>query len=209
MSGSPEDAARLRRTERLRDARRALIVEAARAVFDRAGLDGATLRVIAREAGCTTGAIYPYFDGKEAIYAAVLGDSLERLAARIAEAVERAPAGPAAVAAGVLAFHDFYAERPAELTLGLYLMDSDPPKRLGADLDRALNRQLQAALAPIESAIGAAGADDPGAVLMRMTAQAVGLLIMERTGRLRLWKQSGRALLQAALASDAANSAPR
>ena len=209
MSAPSQDDARQRRADRLRDTRRALIVEAARAVFDRSGLDGATLRVIAREAGCTTGAIYPYFNGKEAIYAAVLGESLQMLAERIAAAVEGEKASTSAsAAAGVLAFHDFYAERPAELTLGLYLMDSDSPKRLGADLDQSLNRQLQEALAPIEAAFGAAGRADPGAALMRMIAQAVGVLILGRTGRLKLWKQSSRALLQGVLADDGAAAPP-
>ncbi len=207
MTAPSQDAARKRRAERLRDTRRALIVEAARAVFDRAGLDGATLRVIAREAGCTTGAIYPYFDGKEAIYAAVLGESLQQLASRIVAAVDSAETSVSAAASGVLAFYNYYAERPADLTLGLYLLDQNPPKRLGAELDQSLNRQLQAALEPIERALAKAERKNPGALLMRLIAQTVGLLILDRTGRLRLWKQSGRALLQDAL-GDVLGDAP-
>src|SRR3546814_6543679 len=47
--------------------RRQLILEAAQRVFERDGLEKTTVRAIAKEAGCTTGAIYPWFDGKEAI----------------------------------------------------------------------------------------------------------------------------------------------
>src|SRR5207244_347788 len=54
--------------------RRRLIVDAARLVFERVGLEGASIRTIAQAAGCTTGAIYPHFQGKEEIYAAVLSE---------------------------------------------------------------------------------------------------------------------------------------
>jgi AcrR family transcriptional regulator len=42
-------------------------------------VEGASIRVIAKRAGYTAGAIYSYFDSKEAIYAALLRESLERL----------------------------------------------------------------------------------------------------------------------------------
>ena len=56
--------------------RRRLIVDAARRVFEDAGLEGASIRAIAQMAGCTTGAIYPLFRSKEEIFAVVLGESL-------------------------------------------------------------------------------------------------------------------------------------
>ena len=45
--------------------RRRLIVEAARRVFEAAGLEGASIRAIAQAAGCTTVSIYPLFRSKE------------------------------------------------------------------------------------------------------------------------------------------------
>ena len=44
------------------------------------------MRAVATEAGCTTGAIYPLFDGKEDIYASLLQESLVRLHTAVASA---------------------------------------------------------------------------------------------------------------------------
>src|SRR5260370_20860024 len=73
----------------LRDARRQLIIDAARRVFERVGFDGASIRLMAAEAGCTTGAIYPWFAGKEEVYAAILADSLGHLSAYSSRVVIR------------------------------------------------------------------------------------------------------------------------
>lgn len=54
--------------ERLADAqhlKRAEIAEATRTVVSERGVDGASLRIIARKAGCTTGVITHYFANKE------------------------------------------------------------------------------------------------------------------------------------------------
>ena len=59
--------ARLERQQALSDARRALVLDAARAVFEKLGIEGASIREIARAAGYTPGAIYFYFDSKESI----------------------------------------------------------------------------------------------------------------------------------------------
>ena len=48
------------------------MLDAARTVFAEAGIEGASIREIAKKAGYTPGAIYSYFESKEAIYAALL-----------------------------------------------------------------------------------------------------------------------------------------
>ena len=50
----------------LRDLKRGLILDAARAVFEADGLDGASLRSIAAAAGYTPAALYFHFESKEA-----------------------------------------------------------------------------------------------------------------------------------------------
>jgi len=81
---------RQQRQQVLSDARRALLLDAARAVFAEQGLEGASVRVIAKRAGYTAGAIYSYFPSKEAIYAELLRESLagcrRRWTARVARA---------------------------------------------------------------------------------------------------------------------------
>ena len=54
------------------DARRAELARAAGRSIATLGLAGVTLREIAAEAGCTTGALAHYFDGKEALLTAAL-----------------------------------------------------------------------------------------------------------------------------------------
>src|SRR5215472_6783055 len=83
------------RRKAVSDLKRSLILDAARKVFEAEGLDGASLRAIAAEAGYTPAALYFHFESKEAIYAEVLRNSLANLAATVGRAVQRAetPAG--------------------------------------------------------------------------------------------------------------------
>lgn len=64
-------AVRLSRTERKKRTREE-IVAAARRVFLRDGFHGATLDAIAEEAGYTKGAVYSNFEGKDALFLALL-----------------------------------------------------------------------------------------------------------------------------------------
>src|ERR1700675_5210111 len=96
------------RNDALRGARRQVIIDAARRVFERVGLEGASIRMIAAEAGCTTGAIYPWFAGKEEVYAAILAESLDRLAAFLIRRIAREQDVLAKARAGVDAFYPYY-----------------------------------------------------------------------------------------------------
>ena len=58
------------------------LLEAARKVFARDGLEGASLRAIAREAGCDPSLIYYHFDNKEALFEALL---MERIPPMVAD----------------------------------------------------------------------------------------------------------------------------
>jgi AcrR family transcriptional regulator len=86
--------ARLDRQQAQSDSRRKGVLDAARVVFERLGIEGASIREIAKEAGYTAGAIYSYFENKEAIYGALLAESLERLNAAVDAAGQTAPSRP-------------------------------------------------------------------------------------------------------------------
>ena len=60
-----------------------LLLDAAQGVFARDGLQGASMRAIAREAGCDPALIYYHFENKEAMFAALLADRLPPLVARL------------------------------------------------------------------------------------------------------------------------------
>jgi AcrR family transcriptional regulator len=179
-------------------AARARILAAARTVFATAGLEGASLRAIAAEAGYTPAALYFHFASREAIYAELLRESLEALEQALAPAQDFRTAA--------LALYDFYATRPQELWLGLYLGVGGPaPRGLGAKLDPALNARLLAAMAPLTEGARALGEE---ALAARAFAQVVGLVVLAETRRLRLFGRDPRALMAAELEAMLFGKAP-
>jgi len=52
------------------------IIEAARTIISEQGIQGATIREIAKKAGVSTGAIYHYYDSKEAVLYDVMDEGL-------------------------------------------------------------------------------------------------------------------------------------
>lgn len=72
------------------DERRAQIVMATWDALASVGLEGATMRVIAERAGCTTGRLTHYFDSREAILTAALRAVHERAGVRMIRAAEGA-----------------------------------------------------------------------------------------------------------------------
>ncbi len=198
------------RLQALSDVRRGLVLDAAREVFEETGLDGANMREIARRAGYTPGAIYSYFDSKEAIYGALLAESLERLNAAVAAAVA-ADASPAAeLRARSRGWFDFYLQHPRDLDLGFYLVGGLAARGLTAELNRALNRRLHDALAPGERALAALGlgADAVGAEAAALFAHGVGLLLLRHTGRIKLFGQDAGLLFEAYLSALLARCSP-
>jgi AcrR family transcriptional regulator len=188
--------ARLDRQQALNDTRRALVLDAARSVFEKLGIEGASIREIARQAGYTPGAIYSYFENKEAIYGALLAESLERLNAVVdaAGGASLAPADMLEAKAG--AWFGFYAANPRDLDLGFYLVQGMQPRGLTAELNYQLNDRLQDALRPCEAALQAMGLDAEGALRENTSlfAHGVGLLLLQHTGRIRMFGQDATML---------------
>jgi AcrR family transcriptional regulator len=74
------------REERKANTRERLLL-AARTVFARSGFHGASVEEIASEAGFSTGALYSNFDGKEALFLAVMERAIDEHAREISDAV--------------------------------------------------------------------------------------------------------------------------
>jgi AcrR family transcriptional regulator len=191
---------RMVRESALNQARRTLILDAARSAFFELGLDGASLREIAKRAGYTPGAIYSYFANLEEIYGALLGESLQRLN-QVIEAA-KASGKPSSAVALLLtkaeAFYVFYRDNPKELDLGFYLFDGMRPRGLTPELNQELNDQLMAALKPVQVQLEALGLSAEEAVLetSAVFAHIVGVLVLNNTGRIRLFKQNPDALFE-------------
>ena len=192
------------------DVRRALVLAAARSAFLELGLEGASLREIAKRAGYTPGAIYSYFSSKEEVYGALLGESLERLNAIVGAAqpvtdrravVHEAEAARLQLAqctlrAKATAFFEFYRESPRDLDLGFYLFHGMQPRGLTPTLNEQLNARLRDALAPTQQALLALGLDsgEAQAEVTALFAHIVGLLLLSHTGRIRMFRQESQTL---------------
>ncbi|KJS42786.1 MAG: hypothetical protein VR70_03460 [Rhodospirillaceae bacterium BRH_c57] len=191
---------RTTRQDAVKALKRELILDAARQVFEVEGLEGASIRAIARQAGYTAGAIYFHFPSKEAIYGAVLDESLDRLNAAVRDAVATAPdTPPDRLRAAALTFFAFYARNPRDLDLGFYLFRGGlQPRGLTDTLDAALNEKLAASLAPIGAALADMGFDDAAcrAVTADTFGHAVGLLTLHHTGRIRMFGCSADDLMR-------------
>jgi AcrR family transcriptional regulator len=179
--------------------RRSSVLAAARSAFIELGLEGASLREIARRAGYTPGALYRYFDSKEAVYAALLAESLERLNAHVRAALpgETDAAAPATrLRCAAIAFFDFYRENPRDLDLGFYLFHGMQPRGLTPELNEPLNLRLRDALAPACDALVGIGLDPDDALTetTALFAHAVGLLLLSHTGRIRMFKRDSDVL---------------
>jgi len=124
------------------EGRRQNVLQAAVRIFKREGLSKASMRTIALEAGCTTGAIYPLFSGKEEIYGALLEESLDRLYSHVASSSATEADAFSALEKAAKAFFEYYAERRFEVDLGLYLFGEERTKGLGREKDHLLNASL-------------------------------------------------------------------
>jgi AcrR family transcriptional regulator len=187
------------RAEAVNGLKRGLILEAARRVFERDGLEGASLRGIAAEAGYTPAALYFHFDSKEAIYAEVLEASLSQLQEAVAFAVEHGGPPRGRLRAAALAFFAFYAGNPRDLDLGFYLFRGGiRPKGVGRERDGDLNAALAAALLPIGEAAEEMGASQKEAALIMADAfaHAAGLLLLAHTGRMKIFGAAAPDLME-------------
>ena len=189
---------RTARRKAVRDFKRSAIVEAARRVFAEHGLDGASVRLIAREAGYTPGAIYFYFPGKEHIYGDILSESLAALGRAVKDAAAEAPDGAARVRAAAHCFFAYYRDHPDELELGLYLFHGISRRGLTQELDRQLNGRLIAVLRVLAGAIRDLGKLDDAAANLETVATAshlIGILLMDKSGRLKTLGFAGETLV--------------
>jgi AcrR family transcriptional regulator len=191
-------AQRIGRRQAVSEHKRALILDAARKVFEQEGLDGASLRAIAAEAGYTPAALYFHFDSKEAIYAEVLRASIARLQEEVERAVTKTRTPVEKLRAAAMAFFSFYAENPRDLDLGFYLFRGGmKPHGLGKERDQQLNAALASALQSISDAAEELGAKKEEARMLTVDtfAHAAGLLLLAHTGRIRMFGASARDLM--------------
>ena len=173
---------RTRRKGAVQRHKRAAIVEAALQVFAEVGVEATTVRAIAARAGYTPGALYSYFDDKDALVNATLALSLGRLLAALRRA-DRAAGKRDAVVVCARAFRDYYRANPAEFVL---LLGRCRGRATGVTGERTVNGRLIALLAWIESRRRAGPASDGGAQTVALFAKLCGLVLIEQAGWLTM-----------------------
>ncbi|MGF6272673.1 AcrR family transcriptional regulator [Massilia sp. UYP11] len=194
--------ARQARHQALADVRRELILDAARSAFFELGMEKTSIREIAHRAGYTPGAIYSYFASKEALYGALLGESLDRLNALVEHARENCAPGADCLRATARAFFEFYRENSRDLDLGFYLFQGMQPRGLTPELNETLNARLRDALQPSQDALQQLGLTATKALqeVTALFAHTVGLLVLSHTGRIRMFRQASQDLFDTYLA---------
>jgi AcrR family transcriptional regulator len=185
--------------ETLQAAKQAAILNAACRVFEEHGLERATMREIAARAGVTTGAIYPVFPSKEALYAALLKQSLQALANAVERASHRPRRSEKPHEAAARAFLEYYLERPFEVNLGLYAFHGLKRQGVGRSLSNELDAALVSTVRRLSPDPGHASNGLPDAGAMQVFVHLIGLLTLELSGRLQIGRSSARTLLQAFL----------
>ena len=194
------------RQQALADAKRSHILNAATSVFIEFGLEAVSMREIAKRAGYTAGAIYSYFANKEEIYGALLAESLERLNAFVSDAeraislIEDASSSNdfLVLQKSVLAFYQFYRDNPRDLDLGFYLFQGLKPRGLTNECDSQLNARLRDAMLPQEIALSKLGfsKNEIDTEVTAIFAHIVGVLLLNHTGRIRMFGKSADELIK-------------
>ncbi len=180
--------------------RKRKILEAARRVFKRSGIEGASIRKIAREAGVTTGAIYPYFDGKEEIYAELLSESLKHLYSHLAESAANEADGVGALQSSAEAFYHYYEKRLFEFELGFHLFAGIRRHSFGKHRDKMLNSKLIRVLDVLAVCIKRAAPQlsdkQVSSERNSLFASLTGILTLVHTGRTKPIGTKGQELLE-------------
>ncbi|MCE2491549.1 MAG: helix-turn-helix transcriptional regulator [Alphaproteobacteria bacterium] len=197
MSETRTDSPGAARRQSVRAFKKSVILDAAQRTLDRDGIEGATMRAIAKEAGYTPGALYAYYPNKDDVLAGLLCRSLGRVSRTIRHAMKKRGRGPAdpVELASLLSAH--YRRETGEFDLLLTVLQSRRINHLSPGMARTLNGRLIAALSPIAEALGAAGrwkARPAGEATTQAAGLALGILLLENSGRLSALEMDGVSL---------------
>jgi AcrR family transcriptional regulator len=177
---------KLKRQQLLADARRDLVIRAVRAAVTEGGLEGASIRDIARRAGYTPGALYAYFPSKQALFAAVLGSTLAGAQLAAQQAKLSKGGGGTMLHARAHAWFAYFLAHPSDAGLVLHLLASDGRSASQTALVRQLLDDVQLSLAPVAAALEVVGCpveELPGE-MAALLSLALGVLLVRDSRRL-------------------------
>jgi AcrR family transcriptional regulator len=149
------------RRERKKQENRAQLLAAARAVFAEMGFGAASVRDIVRRTDLATGTFYNYFEDKDAIFAAVVGQLTDELVRRHREGRARSRTAEEFLRAHFSVYFRFVAEDPELLSLARKnvtairtLLDKPDVRTLARCLyDDLKDAVARGALPPVDAAL--------------------------------------------------------
>lgn len=139
-----------RSQEQRREATRAALLAAGRALFVEHGATAVSAEQVAVRAGVTRGALYHHFQDKNDLFAAVFTELEEQISAELAAEIDAAPSVAEGLVRAVGAFLDV-CERPEVRRIALH----DAPVVLGWETWRRIERRY--ALGVLTERLAAAG----------------------------------------------------
>lgn len=178
------------RRQREREARRRLILDAAKAVFAERGFLSATVEEIAGRAELAVGTLYRYFQSKEEMYVSLLFEAMEMFRERI-EAIRILALPPDAQLQAIWQFfYDFYQQQPEYYQVFMFLHNEGLRELISTDVLDEINRRAGENFRLVTEIVQAgidAGAYQPGlnarAVVDVLWSSLVGLVQLAETRR--------------------------
>ncbi len=169
------------------------ILAAARAAFDREGLEGLSMRDIAKAVGITPMAIYRHYENKQALIDALVLDGLAEWSAIVAAIP---PAEPFAWLRAIGAAHLEFALRSPRRYEAAFLLHSDKARRYPDDFlaGQSPAGTLQLRLLEELVAQGRPTASSPVEMLITNAALTMGLITLYRAGRIAGGEEAFREL---------------
>ncbi|MBA2304081.1 MAG: TetR/AcrR family transcriptional regulator [Acidobacteria bacterium] len=162
---------------------RTRILNAAKAIHRRTGVDGLSMRRIAAKLGVTAPAIYHHFRNRDALLEAVSDEGFERLVARLGRLSSARPSLQQCLDV-LIVYREFALNEPH--VFAIMFMTPRPRTRQFPDDFRARRSAAFSLLADRVAAAMAARAlreDDPNEVALTLWAHAHGLVLLQRGGR--------------------------
>jgi TetR/AcrR family transcriptional regulator len=175
------------------------ILKTAEEVFSERGLEGTSLRAIAKACGLSAPGIYTYYRTKEDLYGEIIARSLDELADRVKRAGSNAAGPVASLRSALMEFYVYYRDNSHQLDLGLYLFGGARPTGVTPEIDRDLNNRFKAVIDDLAMRYRQAAswpARDAASAAAAAAVHAVGLVIMRATHRLKLLGQDPDQLMR-------------
>jgi AcrR family transcriptional regulator len=174
------------------------IFRTARRLFDEKGIDGVSLRNVAKKIGITPMAIYRHFEDKDALIDALVLDGLAEWSARVEKLPPRG--GLAKLEQIGEAFLDFALEAPRRFEAA-FLLPSNKARRYPDDFVAGQSPAGNIQLKVIAEAMaeGLVKASSPVEVMITNSGLSQGLITLYRAGRIAGGEEEFRKLYRRAM----------